>query len=195
MDWPARWVREQLGYECAIWRCSRRTHASQRRGPNNERLEFLGDAVLNLSIAEQLYRAFPRRPKGDLSRLRSRLVSSEPLAETAAQGLGRSERCCSWGPGSSRAVAFGANRFSPMRSRRSAGPCTSTAAWMRRSACRHALFARAHRERCRRRRSSRIPRPACRSTCSRAGLPLPALRAWCAPRARSTPRPSGCAAR
>ena len=56
---------------------------------NNERLEFLGDAVLNLLIAEHLYRAFPLCSEGDLSRLRSRLVSGESLAQVAsALGLG-----------------------------------------------------------------------------------------------------------
>ena len=48
-DWPARWVREQLGYEprdLALFRAAL-THRSAA-GANNERLEFLGDAVLNL---------------------------------------------------------------------------------------------------------------------------------------------------
>jgi ribonuclease-3 len=59
------------------------THRSVS-GANNERLEFLGDAVLNLLIAEHLYRAFPMCSEGDLSRLRSRLVSGESLAQVAA---------------------------------------------------------------------------------------------------------------
>jgi ribonuclease-3 len=46
-------------------------------------LEFLGDAVLNLVVAEHLYRAFPDATEGDLSRLRARIVSSDPLAEAA----------------------------------------------------------------------------------------------------------------
>ncbi|MET0992942.1 MAG: ribonuclease III domain-containing protein, partial [Mycobacterium sp.] len=40
--------------------------------PTNERLEFLGDAVLNLVVAEHLFRAFPECTEGDLSRLRAR---------------------------------------------------------------------------------------------------------------------------
>ena len=64
------------------------THRSAS-GHNNERLEFLGDAVLNLVIAHHLYLAFPEASEGDLSRLRARLVSAEPLAEVAAAiGLG-----------------------------------------------------------------------------------------------------------
>jgi ribonuclease-3 len=58
------------------------THRSAE-GPNNERLEFLGDSVLNLLLSERLYREFPTASEGDLSRLRSRLVSEEPLAEIA----------------------------------------------------------------------------------------------------------------
>jgi len=87
-DWPAAWVRERLGYEPrdpALFRAAL-THRSAA-GPNNERLEFLGDAVLNLVVAHQLYRAFPQAAEGDLSRLRARLVSREPLAEVAT-GLG-----------------------------------------------------------------------------------------------------------
>src|SRR5579864_5930036 len=88
--WPAAWVSEQLGYEprdLALFRAAL-THRSAT-GPNNERLEFLGDAVLNLLIAHRLYGAFPRASEGDLSRLRARLVSREPLAEIAAElGVG-----------------------------------------------------------------------------------------------------------
>jgi len=58
------------------------THRSAD-GPNNERLEFLGDSVLNLLLSERLYREFPTASEGDLSRLRARLVSEEPLADLA----------------------------------------------------------------------------------------------------------------
>ena len=58
------------------------THRSAD-GPNNERLEFLGDSVLNLLLSDRLYREFPNASEGDLSRLRARLVSEEPLAEIA----------------------------------------------------------------------------------------------------------------
>ncbi len=90
MDWPVRWVRERLGYEVrdvALFSAAL-THRSAARS-HNERLEFLGDAVLNLSIAEHLFRGNPQANEGDLSRLRASLVSSQPLAETAAHiGLG-----------------------------------------------------------------------------------------------------------
>jgi ribonuclease-3 len=87
-DWPRAWVRAQLGYEprnLDLFRAAL-THRSAA-GPNNERLEFLGDAVLNLAIAHRLYAAFPGAAEGELSRLRARLVSREPLAEIAL-GLG-----------------------------------------------------------------------------------------------------------
>jgi ribonuclease-3 len=51
---------------------------------NNERLEFLGDSVLNCSVARALYDAFPDLPEGSLSRLRANLVRQETLAEVAA---------------------------------------------------------------------------------------------------------------
>lgn len=52
---------------------------------NNERLEFLGDSVLNFIVAHQLFNRFPNSPEGDLSRLRAKLVKEASLAEIAAQ--------------------------------------------------------------------------------------------------------------
>ena len=51
--------------------------------PNNERLEFLGDAILGSVIAEELYSRFPPASEGQLSRLRALLVRGESLAELA----------------------------------------------------------------------------------------------------------------
>lgn len=51
---------------------------------NNERLEFLGDAVLGMVIAERLFRQEQGKEEGDLSRLRASLVNRETLAELAA---------------------------------------------------------------------------------------------------------------
>lgn len=52
---------------------------------HNERLEFLGDAVLNLSIAAMLYERLKGHDEGDLSRVRASLVRQEPLFELAAK--------------------------------------------------------------------------------------------------------------
>ena len=84
-DWPLSWVRSQLNYEPrdpALFRAAL-THRSAS-GANNERLEFLGDAVLNLVISRLLYASHPRATEGELSRLRARVVSEEPLAAVAA---------------------------------------------------------------------------------------------------------------
>lgn len=57
--------------------------------PNNERLEFLGDAVLGLSIAARLYEKYPTRPESDISKMRASIVSRFGLADIArAMGLG-----------------------------------------------------------------------------------------------------------
>src|SRR3989442_8781986 len=56
---------------------------------DNERLEFLGDAVLDLVVSEYLLAAFPDAAEGELSKLRARLVSEKTLARAAGRiGLG-----------------------------------------------------------------------------------------------------------
>ena len=73
------WLRGVLGRDAErldLYRAAL-THRSAHEA-NNERLEFLGDAVLGMVIAEELYRRFPAADEGDLSRLRSRLVSAGP---------------------------------------------------------------------------------------------------------------------
>lgn len=52
---------------------------------NNERLEFLGDSVLNFVISQELYSRFPRAPEGDLTRLRANLVRQDTLALIARE--------------------------------------------------------------------------------------------------------------
>lgn len=58
------------------------THRSAE-GANNERLEFLGDAVLGAVVAEFLYRQFQAGREGDLSRMRAQVVCAESLADIA----------------------------------------------------------------------------------------------------------------
>jgi ribonuclease-3 len=59
-------------------------------GQNNERLEFLGDAVLDFVISEVVYRSHPNAPEGDLSKLRASLVKDTSLGKLA-MGLGLGE--------------------------------------------------------------------------------------------------------
>lgn len=59
------------------------THRSHST-PNNERLEFLGDGVLNCVIAYLLYRRFPRLAEGELSRMRAYLVKEATLSDIAS---------------------------------------------------------------------------------------------------------------
>jgi len=52
--------------------------------PNNERLEFLGDGILDCAIAAALFHRFPLLPEGDLSRLRANLVNQDALHQLAS---------------------------------------------------------------------------------------------------------------
>jgi ribonuclease III len=61
--------------------------------PHNERLEFVGDAVLNCAVALALYERFPQMPEGDLSRARAHLVNRDTLAQLARRlGVGNELR-------------------------------------------------------------------------------------------------------
>ena len=57
---------------------------------SNERLEFLGDSILGMVVAEHLYRNFPNRPEGELTRMRADMVCEQSLANVAnTLGLGQ----------------------------------------------------------------------------------------------------------
>ena len=58
------------------------THRS-RGLSNNERLEFLGDSVLNLAVSQLVFNRFPQHPEGELSRIRAALVNREALLRIA----------------------------------------------------------------------------------------------------------------
>lgn len=60
------------------------THRSAAKR-NNERLEFLGDSILNFVIADELFSRFPESQEGELSRLRASLVKGDKLAEIASR--------------------------------------------------------------------------------------------------------------
>lgn len=78
------WAGKHLGYDFSDPDLLERALTHKSRSPaNNERLEFLGDAVLGLVIADELYQAEPDADEGHLSRLRSRLVRKDTLADVA----------------------------------------------------------------------------------------------------------------
>lgn len=84
------WVERSFGYVFAAPALCHAalTHRSAGAG-HNERLEFLGDSILNCAVARLLYDAHPLADEGDLSRLRASLVSGESLAQVAADlGVG-----------------------------------------------------------------------------------------------------------
>ncbi|UNC92752.1 ribonuclease III [Candidatus Contubernalis alkaliaceticus] len=74
-------------------------HENKDKPCHNERLEFLGDAVLELIISEYLYRNFPKLPEGELTKLRASIVCETSLVEVARElnlgehlSLGRGEQ-------------------------------------------------------------------------------------------------------
>ena len=58
-----------------------RSYGHETNLPDNERLEFLGDAVLKLIISEYLYNKFPGHPEGDLTKIRASVISDEALGK------------------------------------------------------------------------------------------------------------------
>jgi ribonuclease-3 len=86
----AGWLAERLGVDLSDPALLARALTHRSHGSvNNERLEYLGDAVLSFLVAEMLFLRFPDASEGELSRFRASLVSGEALAATAASlGLG-----------------------------------------------------------------------------------------------------------
>ena len=81
----AEWVRRVLHYQprdAALFEQALRHRSAARN--HNERLEFLGDAVLNLIVARHLYQQYADADEGELTRLRAAVVSGESLAKVAA---------------------------------------------------------------------------------------------------------------
>lgn len=79
------------------------THRSYN-SVHNERLEYLGDSILGMIIAKELYDLFPKCPEGDLTRMRSTLVRETTLAELAREfGIGN---CLRLGPGELKTGGF-----------------------------------------------------------------------------------------
>lgn len=90
MDKATAWLKKSLAYTFADEHLLRQalTHRSAN-GPNNERLEFLGDAVLQVIVSDIVFMQRPEASEGQLSRLRSSVVRDVTLAEVALElGLG-----------------------------------------------------------------------------------------------------------
>lgn len=76
----------RIGYRFNDPELLRRAFTHRSHGAaHNERLEFLGDSVVNCAVALELYHKFPRLPEGELSRLRANLVNQQSLAAIAQQ--------------------------------------------------------------------------------------------------------------
>ena len=91
MDKATAWLKKSLAYTFADENLLRQalTHRSVN-GPNNERLEFLGDAVLQVIVSDVVFEQKPDASEGQLSRLRSSVVRDVALADVAL-GLGLGE--------------------------------------------------------------------------------------------------------
>ncbi len=94
-------LEERLGYrfrdpkllELALTHSSRSNELGRGHLGCNERLEFLGDAILGFLVAEALFRAFPDKPEGEMTRLRAELVCESSLVDSSAPlGLGEALR-------------------------------------------------------------------------------------------------------
>jgi ribonuclease III len=85
-DDVSQWVERSFGHVFANPALCRAALTHRSAGAeHNERLEFLGDSILNCSVARLLYDAHPEADEGALSRLRASLVSGESLAQIAAE--------------------------------------------------------------------------------------------------------------
>lgn len=72
-----------LGYEFKNYDLLKTALTHRSVVNHNERLEYLGDSILGMLIAEKLYHTYPKSPEGDLTRMRSTLVKEPTLAEIA----------------------------------------------------------------------------------------------------------------
>ena len=108
-----RSLEEGLGYifenrkllENALTHSSYANENRERGLPDNERLEFLGDSILGFVVADYLYRRFPEKPEGELTRIRADLVCETNRAKAAGTIhlgdfllLGHGESPMRWSP-------------------------------------------------------------------------------------------------
>lgn len=84
-------LQERLGYtftnpDLLVEALTHRSYLNEHReyvGSHNERLEFLGDAVLELAVTDFLFKRYPAKPEGELTAYRAALVNTVSLAETS----------------------------------------------------------------------------------------------------------------
>lgn len=118
------WVDEEL-LEQALTHSSFTYESRQNGLENNQRLEFLGDAVLELVISDYLYRNHPGLDEGSLTKLRASVVCEASLARAARElGLGL---CLLMGKGEERSGGGNGPPFSPMPLK----PCWERSIWIR----------------------------------------------------------------
>ena len=79
---------------------SHSSYANEHNVSSNERIEFLGDAVLDMIVSEYIYKKFPKMPEGELTKLRAGVVCEGSLAKIAREFdfgkyllLGKGEEC------------------------------------------------------------------------------------------------------
>ncbi len=108
-DFSIDQLQQDLGYvfdnfALSIQALTHKSFSNEQRGTDelhNERLEFLGDAVLELAVSERIYRIYPDIPEGGLTRIRAEVVCEKGLAKIARRlnlgsglRLGRGEEKC-----------------------------------------------------------------------------------------------------
>lgn len=87
-----KFARERLGFEfndieLLITALTHRSYVNEHRddGENNERLEYLGDAVLELMTSDYLFKNFPEMPEGEMTAVRAKLVRTESICESGKE--------------------------------------------------------------------------------------------------------------
>ncbi|MDO4621100.1 MAG: ribonuclease III [Lachnospiraceae bacterium] len=91
MNTDLKTLEDKIGYRfqnrdlllMAVTHTSYANEHKRAHAEHNERLEYLGDAILDLAAAEYLYIKYPEKPEGELSKLRASMVSEQPLAKSA----------------------------------------------------------------------------------------------------------------
>ena len=87
--------RDKSILENALTHSSYANENRERGLRDNERLEFLGDSILGFVVADYLYRSFPDRPEGELTRIRADLVCERKICPARRARSASAASCCS----------------------------------------------------------------------------------------------------